>query len=281
MEEKSAEKEVMTIAHISDLHFGSNYFISNLINQTLQELNELSPDAVVITGDITDEGFRGEYKTAKVFLDNLTTKNRLFVPGNHDSRNVGYVHFEDFFGDRNSVLKMKGLNIVGVDSSEPDLDSGRVGRERYKWIQREMEESDDFKIVALHHHLIPVPGTGRERNIVYDAGDLLEVLMKSGVDLVLCGHKHVPNVWHIENLVVINAGTASTLRLRGRHKPCYNLIKILGENVRVFRKYPFGDQELIADFSIAQRKYCKWEGRENESTTGGDLSFKTFKKQSS
>ncbi len=263
MKKKSAAKEVMVIAQISDLHFGSNYFISNLINQTLKELNEVAPDAVVVTGDITDEGFKGEYKTAKIFLDNLETKNRLFIPGNHDARNVGYLHFEDFFGDRDSVLRLEGTTILGIDSSEPDLDSGRVGRERYKWIQDVMEDNENFKIISLHHHLIPVPSTGRERNIVYDAGDFLEVLLKCGVDLVLCGHKHVPNVWRLENLVVVNAGTASTLRLRGRHKPSYNLIKVSGENVRVVRKYPFGEEQLVCDFSLAQRKYCKWESKEN------------------
>ncbi len=263
MKDNPNSKEGMVIAQISDLHFGSNYFISNLINQTLKELNELEPDAVVVTGDITDEGFKGEYKTAKIFLDNLGTDNRLFIPGNHDARNVGYIHFEDFFGSRDSVLKLPGLIIVGIDSSEPDLDSGRVGRERYKWIQDRMED-DSFKIVALHHHLIPVPSTGRERNIVFDAGDFLEVLLKCGIDLVLCGHKHIPNVWHLENLVVANAGTASTVRLRGRHNPSYNVIKIMGKNVRIFRKYPFGEQHLVCDFSLAQRKYCKWESSEDD-----------------
>lgn len=264
MKDKSDQKESIVIAQISDLHFGSNYFISNLINQTLKELNELGPDVVVITGDLTDEGFKGEYKTAKIFLDNLETENRMIVPGNHDARNVGYLHFEDYFGARDSVLRLPGLIIVGIDSSEPDLDSGRVGRKRYKWIQDELGDDENFKIVTLHHHLIPVPSTGRERNIVYDAGDFLEVLIKCGVDLVLCGHKHVPNVWHLENLVVANAGTASTLRLRGRHNPSYNLIKISGENVRIYRKYPFGQQHLVCDFSLAQRKYCKWKNEAND-----------------
>ena len=59
----------------------------------------------------------------------------------------------------------------------------------------------------MHHHLVPVPGTGRERNIVHDAGDLLRVLANCGVDLVLCGHKHVPNVWRLEDMLIVNAGT--------------------------------------------------------------------------
>ena len=73
-----------------------------------------------------------------------------------------------------------------------------------------------LRIFVLHHHLLPVPGTGRERNIVYDAGDMLECLLRAGVHLVLSGHKHVPYAWRLENLFVVNAGTVSTMRLRGK-----------------------------------------------------------------
>lgn len=252
-------KESLTIAHISDFHTGSQYFIPNLLSRTIEELNDLDPDVVVVTGDMTDFGFEQEYKTVDSFLSLLKCKRRLLVPGNHDSRNVGYVHFEEIFGERNSLLEYGGARILGTDSSEPDLDNGRIGRERYRWMQDQFADPDEFKIFALHHHLLPVPGTGRERNIVYDAGDLLEVLLSCGVDLVLCGHKHVPYVWRIENMVVINAGTASSLRLRGKTKPCYNILQIEDRNVKVFLKYPFGKQELIAEFSCSENTACKWE----------------------
>ena len=39
----------------------------------------------------------------------------VVIPGNHDSRNVGYVHFEEMFGDRNSVMRVNGVTIVAVD----------------------------------------------------------------------------------------------------------------------------------------------------------------------
>jgi len=49
-----------------------------------------------------------------------------------------------------------------------------------------------FKVVGMHHHLIPVPDTGIERNTVFDAGNVLMSLTQNNVDLVLCGHKHHP-----------------------------------------------------------------------------------------
>ena len=56
--------------------------------------------------------------------------------------------------------------------------------------------------------------------------------------LVLSGHKHVPYAWRLEDLFVVNAGTVSTTRLRGKTKPCYNLVEATPERVRVLRRYP-------------------------------------------
>ena len=84
-----------------------------------------------------------------------------------------------------------------------------------------------------------MPGTGRERNIVYDAGDLLEVLLRSRREPGAGGHKHVPYAWKLEDMFLVTAGTVSSLRLRGHTRPCYNLIEIGPERVRIVRKYPF------------------------------------------
>jgi 3',5'-cyclic-AMP phosphodiesterase len=106
-------------------------------------------------------------------------------------------------------------------------------------------------VFALHHHLIPIPGTGRERNIVFDAGDLLEILIDNRVNVVLSGHKHVPYVWRLENLYIVNAGTCASLRLRGHTKPCYNVIEIEGDEVKIHRRFPFGGSTLTAHYSIS------------------------------
>ncbi len=123
----------------------------------------------------------------------------------------------------------------------------------------------------MHHHLVPVPGTGRERNIVYDAGDMLQVLASCGTDLVLCGHKHVPNVWRLEDMLIVNAGTACSHRLRGRVRPCYNIIEIIDNNrVRVIRKEPYTDGEIVADYRGIHRRYCSWRP-EGEDRTVDDF----------
>ncbi|MEL7666741.1 MAG: metallophosphoesterase [Actinomycetota bacterium] len=260
----------VVIAQISDLHCGSQYHIPSLATRVVDEINELRPDALVVTGDLTDMGFRQEFKVAHRLISRMEVENVLVLPGNHDARNVGDLHFEELFGSRSTELRFRGVRIVGLDSSEPDLDAGRIGRNRYRWIEERFSEPDEFKIVALHHHLLPVPGTGRERNIVYDAGDVLRVLGGSGCDVVLCGHKHVPHVWRLEDMIVVNAGTACSHRLRGMTRASYNILEITEDRVKVILKHPFSEPETVADFERDLRRECLWKPSEDYSTAGPD-----------
>jgi 3',5'-cyclic AMP phosphodiesterase CpdA len=164
---------------------------------------------------------------------------------------VGYLHFEELIGPRQWSVDVAGIRIVGEDSTEPDLNEGQIGRERYESLRSEFDVPAKLKVFVLHHHLLPVPGTGRERNVVADAGDLLELLIAAGVNIVLSGHKHVPYVWRLEDLYVANAGTVASLRLRGYTKPCYNVLRFEGDEVSIARRFPFGGDSVIAHFSLS------------------------------
>lgn len=259
----------LTICQISDIHCGSAYFIPDLLERSILEINDFEPSAVVVSGDLTDAGYRQEFEQAAEYVGRFRCENLMVIPGNHDSRNVGYIHFERLFGERYSVIEFEDAIMVGVDSSEPDLNDGRVGREHYAFIRDCFENAGDrLKIFVVHHHLIPIPGTGRERNIIYDAGDVLELLSEIDVDLVLSGHKHVPYSWRLENMFIVNAGTASTTRLRGNTRPCYNVIEIENGRVRVFRKFPFKERELIVDFDSETYEYSRFEDRIDSEITG-------------
>jgi 3',5'-cyclic AMP phosphodiesterase CpdA len=258
------------IAQISDLHCGSGYFIPSLAMRVVDELNELEPDVVVVTGDLTDAGYAGEFRSARKLIDRIRCERKLVMPGNHDARNVGEVHFEELFGARSSELVHDGVRLLALDSSEPDLDNGRIGRERHRWVEDRFADPDEFKVVCVHHHLVPVPGTGRERNIVTDAGDFLQVLATTGVDLVLCGHKHVPNVWRLEETLIVNAGTACTTRVRGRVKPCYNVIEVEADRVKVTLRHPFGTGEVVADMRREMHRSCPWRPAKQLVETAAD-----------
>ena len=250
----------LTICQISDIHCGSVKFIPDLLERSILEINDIDPTVVVVSGDLTDAGYRQEFEEAAEYVGQFRCENLMVIPGNHDSRNVGYIHFERLFGERYSVIEFDEAIMVGVDSSEPDLNDGRLGREHYGFIRDCFQSAGDkLKIFVVHHHLIPIPGTGRERNIIFDAGDILELLSELDVDLVLSGHKHVPYSWKLEDFFIVNAGTASTTRLRGNTRPCYNIIEIENGRVKVFRKFPFKQRELAVDFDSNTHEYSRYE----------------------
>jgi Icc protein len=255
-------RDSFVIAQLSDIHCGSPYFDPELMQAAVSEVIALRPDLVLIGGDLTQEGYANEFRAAQRHLEPITESGvpTVIIPGNHDAKNVGYLHFRDTFGpgdvdgkgDR--VLRFEtelaprapgNVTLVALDSTKPDLAEGEIGRERYSWIRRQFEPATDLKVLALHHHLVPVPGTGRERNTVWDAGDVLALLPELGVHMVLSGHKHVPFVWLLNGVLVVNSGTVSSYRLRGYVRPSYNIIEIDDLLIRVTFRYP-GEGERFA-----------------------------------
>ena len=146
--------ERFTIAQLSDPHCGSPHFVPSLLDRAIVEINELEPDVVIVSGDLTSDGLRGEYQLARDYLDRIDCERMIVIPGNHDSRNVGYVHFEELFGERRSELHADGVSIVAVDSTEPDLDHGVIGRGRYEWIE---ERFGAQRGVPAHLRAAPPP----------------------------------------------------------------------------------------------------------------------------
>jgi 3',5'-cyclic AMP phosphodiesterase CpdA len=206
-------------------------FVKEWGENVIRILDEEDPDIVVITGDFTTEAFLHEWDVAKEYVDRIDAKNLLMVPGNHDARNEGYKIFEEMFETRFPCYEDDKVVILGLDSTVPDLDDGHVGRENYDMIEKKLSVDNKMKILALHHHLLAIPGTGRERNIAVDAGHVLRMITQLDVDFVFSGHKHLPWVWKLENTYFVTAGTASSRRLKGRSHPSFNIMNVVDGEV--------------------------------------------------
>jgi len=224
----------MRLVHLSDLHIGCPGYVSHWGDRVLSAIETMKPDLVVITGDLTDNGYDAEYERAAEFIQKIQAPT-FVVPGNHDARNAGYIVFEEIFRGRFFKYRDSFVSLLGVDSTEPDIDDGHIGRENYGMIKDFFAASENqWKIFALHHHLIPIPNTGRERHIPVDSGDVLALLVEAGVHLVLSGHKHRPWMWYLQGTIFLTAGTATTTRLKGRSYPSFNLLDLNGEKIDIF-----------------------------------------------
>ena len=244
----------MRIVQMSDIHTGSPHFRPELLEATIEETNAFAPDLVAVAGDLTTEGYRWEFEEAKRYLDRIECPNVVVIMGNHDAKNVGYRHFEDLFGARARSVIVRvpegEAKVVALDSTKPDLAEGEVGREHYGWLDSELRDWDRGpRIVMVHHHILAVPGTGRDRNNLRDSGDVMAILRELKVDMVLSGHRHVPYVWSISGVRVIHSGTVSSLRVRGIIAPSYNVVEFGNEEVLITLRQPGGGEEPLARFS--------------------------------
>jgi 3',5'-cyclic AMP phosphodiesterase CpdA len=117
--------------------------------------------------------------------------------------------------------------FLAVGTARPDRDEGEVGHRQNLWIEETLERhKEKTKVIVMHHHLVQVPDTGVDRITILDAGDVLKSLLAAKPNIVLCGHRHRPWMWRINNMVIGHAGTASSERTRGFFANTYNVVEI-------------------------------------------------------
>ncbi len=241
----------MLLVQISDIHFGP-MLNKESFRTAVKEINEINPDVVLVTGDLTENGIISEFKAASNALKKLKTKKIIYVSGNHDYRSTGYLLFKEFFSF-SQITEIDEATIIVLSSARPDRDDGEVGNRQNLWLEHTLERyKDRVKIVAIHHHIIPVPDTGADQITIVDAGDVLRSLVKSKANLVLCGHRHRPWRWKMENMLVVHAGSVSCEKLRGFFCNSYNVIEVQRRSIEAKLKIVGGD---FVDFAeIVKRR---------------------------
>ena len=215
----------MLIVQISDVHCGP-MFLRERLRTAITEINSMRPDIILVTGDLTENGLISEFKLAQKELKKLKADKIVYLSGNHDYRSTGYLLFKEYF-PFTQVTETDEAVIVVVSSARPDRDDGEIGNRQNLWLEKTLEKyKNKTRIVAIHHHVVPVPDTGADQITVVDAGDALRSLTKSKANLVLCGHRHRPWKWKIEDMQVVHAGSVSCEKLRGFFCNSYNVVTI-------------------------------------------------------
>ncbi len=238
---------MIRIAHISDLHFGFEHR-KDKMEKVIRQINEIEPDVVVITGDLTLWGIHEEFKNAEEELSKIESEV-FVVPGNHDGRNDGLKYFDLYFGKRKRYMKIDNVALIGVDSTLPDSDDGYIGREQRDWIAERIR-GNCIHIIAMHHHVVPVPHTGRNMNVLIDAAEVVEALsIYCRGAIVLAGHRHVPYSTKLLRNHIIHAGTASSYKVLMPDNN-YNIIELDESSLRLKLRFVDLGEIEIGKFSI-------------------------------
>ena len=215
----------MIIAHISDLHLGPQ-FVPTSFKQAVKEIKKLKPDVVVASGDFTENGLLTEYRWAAREMKELEDFPVIAIPGNHDYRSTGYLIYKELFGEKQTTT-FGNVIFFAASTARPDRDEGEVGHRQNVWLEESLRKyKNKFRIVVMHHHVVQVPDTGTDRITIVDAGDVLKSLLSAQADMVLCGHRHRPWIWKLNDLLITHAGTVSSERTRGYFANTYNIVEL-------------------------------------------------------
>lgn len=240
-----------TLVHLSDIHFGEIDYA--LVDRVIEEVNQIGPDVVVVSGDLTQRAKREQFIEAREFLDRLPAP-QIVVPGNHDvplynvydrflnplEKYAKYItaDFEPFFADEE-------IAIMGINTARSlTIKGGRINDEQVDEIRGRMcGMREEMLKVIVTHHPFDVPEGHDEDDIVGRAQQVMPQIAECGADVFLAGHLHRSHTsdsirrYKLEtghSALIIQAGTATSTRGRGEPNS-FNLLEFEHPHLTVKR----------------------------------------------
>jgi 3',5'-cyclic-AMP phosphodiesterase len=157
---------------------------------------EPRPDAVLLSGDVTEHGSSEEYALVAELLAPLTLPLHV-IPGNHDDRD----QLRETAGAPGAAgeplqysAEVGSLRLVACDTTVAGEDGGALGPDRLAWLDTELATDREAPTVLAMHH--PPVSTGHPLLDAIglaeaDRGALAELVSANPqVKRIVCGHVH-------------------------------------------------------------------------------------------
>ncbi|SAK41333.1 Calcineurin-like phosphoesterase superfamily domain protein [Caballeronia glebae] len=230
------------LLQISDTHFGTER--APVVAALLRLADALSPDLVVLSGDVTQRARKRQFASARAFVDALGATPTLVVPGNHDIPlfNVfarlcyPYANHQRAFGaDLEPAFESPELLVLGVNTTRPYRHKdGEVSMQQVRRVAARLEAASATQLrVVVTHQPVAVTRTQDERNLLHGRERAVQRWARAGADLILGGHIHLPYVLPLHDtfagltrrMWAVQAGTALSWRTRGTIDNSVNVIR--------------------------------------------------------
>jgi Icc protein len=164
--------------------------------QTIELLRQ-KPQAVVLTGDLTDFGRAAEYAHLRECLAPLTMPYYL-LPGNHDDATQMRAAFPEhtYLGDSGFVqytVQLGPVRLITLDTTVAEQSHGALCAERLAWLEGALNDSTEMPVVIAMHHppFKTLIGHMDKIGLLLGAAALETLVAKySNIERVICGHLH-------------------------------------------------------------------------------------------
>ncbi|GAA1940310.1 3',5'-cyclic adenosine monophosphate phosphodiesterase CpdA [Microbacterium aoyamense] len=194
------------LLHLSDTHLrapGPQLFDSvdgtARLARTLDVIVDsgVRPDAIVVTGDLTDLGEAQAYRDLRTLVEPFAAAlgaRVLWVMGNHDDRAQFRTHLLDASPEVDPIDRvdeLDGLRIVTLDTSVPGHHHGEVSDAQLAWLAGILETPAPLgTILAMHHPPVPAVLPLAASVELRDQRRLAAVLRGTDVRAIIAGHLH-------------------------------------------------------------------------------------------
>src|ERR687896_119500 len=207
----------LRVLQVSDLHAGTQE--EPEVEGDLRALaDEVDPELVVASGDLTHRNTPGQHQRAAAFLRSLE-RPLLVIPGNHDIPRWPPWRFTRTFAELQRhwpelepVYRSERLVVCGLNSVRPWKQQGGALRrpqlERVANVFAEAPE-DALRVVAVHHHLLGAPWRSKKRTIA-NRSTVLGGLVDAGAELVVSGHVHQSSIGERREFEVVGGKVHAT-----------------------------------------------------------------------
>lgn len=217
----------LRIVQLSDLHFAPAAEAERNLRRAANQIHELYPDLIIVSGDLSREGLAEQFEPVYRFLVGLGLERVRAIPGNRDypatrtavprpsdsdlhyflvapdtaevesdtpGRAENWTLFTEYFSAVDVYERLPGLALVALDS-EPCIPPESMERAMLHFAGA---EPSDARVFCTHRSLLPVPGKRvKDGDLLPNAGAVLAELIQARIDVVLCSHLHHAHVWQI------------------------------------------------------------------------------------
>ncbi|WP_187431648.1 3',5'-cyclic adenosine monophosphate phosphodiesterase CpdA [Roseobacter fucihabitans] len=184
--------------------------LMRLLDRIQSIRHQIGPlDAVVVSGDVSDDGKPESYARFKALIAPLDVP-LLVIPGNHDAREPMRVAFPEQFapkGPLNWVRHMGALTVIGLDTLVEGSSTGTLDATSLAFLEAELVKAANAPILLALHHPPFLSGMGFMDEIGLANRDAFCDLVSNhiGPMRIICGHIHTMMVADVGGHIAISA----------------------------------------------------------------------------
>ena len=238
----SMQGGVVRLAILSDIHVTPGNDNEGKLREAVDEINAMDVDAVMVTGDLTNDGTDEQLNNVKSVLDNITHPQYV-IPGNHEDTwsQSACKTFNDLWGDDRFVFTVDNLVIIGMNCGPfMKMGDGHIKQEDLLWLDSTLNVmvKPGMKVLSVNHYPI-LDDLDNYRAYV-------DILKKYPVITHQCGHYHQ---WRQYETDGINGVMVRALSMQGSgygytlmnidldRQWIYVYNKVIGKNPEVMFSY--------------------------------------------